>query len=178
MNEMNFFNHSKDLDKEEILNRLEQFSREIGIRSEIIVIGASSLILGYNLDRKTEDIDILNTVQSLASSKYAIQVVNEGILFLMPDYKDRLNVIAEFRKVTVFSLGALDVALVKLGRGLDKDIDDVKMLFQKGLVSREDFKRYYPKFRDGYGGSYYVIDSSYHSVLGERYDSGNDRMFD
>ena len=87
-------------------------------------------------------------------SKYDIQIVNEGILFLCEDYRDRLILNADFEGILVYTLGLLDVALVKLGRGLDKDIEDIKEILQSGVVSLEQFKSKYKEFRYGYGGSF------------------------
>ena len=108
-------------------------------------------------------------------SKYDIQIVNEGILFLCEDYRDRLILNADFDGILVYTLGLLDVALVKLGRGLDKDIEDIKEILQSG-VSLEQFKSKYKEFRYGYKGSFEILDNNYWAVVGEKYLS-NDRMF-
>lgn len=176
MDLLNLFDKDDGLTRIDILRRLELFAKELREGTTIIVIGAASIILTIDSERKTTDVDILNTTRVASFSKYDIQIVNEGILFLCEDYKERLVFQADFNGVFVYTLGLLDVALVKLGRGLDKDIEDIKEILQSGVVSNEEFKLFYSKFRYGYGGSFDILDNNYWAVVGERFVS-NDRMF-
>lgn len=174
MKDLNFF--GGDFDRSGVEDRLRGLCSRIAVESEIIVIGASSILLNYNTGRRTQDVDIISKLQIPFAQEFDVQVVNEGILFLLPDYRDRLVYHFTFGKVNVYALSGLDVCLVKLGRGIDRDIKDIQMLIEKGIVSLSEFKEYYPKFRSVYGGSHYIIDENYFSVTGERYES-NDRMF-
>jgi hypothetical protein len=176
MDLLNLFDKDDGLTKEDILSRLELFAKELRSGTTIIVIGAASIILTIDSSRKTTDVDILNTTRVASYSKYDIQIVNEGILFLCEDYRDRLILKADFGGILVYTLGLLDVALVKLGRGLDKDIEDIKEILLSGVVSIEQFKSKYREFRYGYGGSFEILDNNYWAVVGEKYIS-NDRMF-
>jgi hypothetical protein len=78
----NLFDKDDGLTKDDILSRLEMFAKELRQGTTIIVIGAASIILTIDSVRKTTDIDILNTTRVASYSKYDIQIVNEGILFL------------------------------------------------------------------------------------------------
>lgn len=176
MDLINLFDKDDGLTKEDILSRLEMFAKELQQGTTIIVIGAASILLTIDSERKTTDVDILNTTRVASYSKYDIQIVNEGILFLCEDYRDRLILKADFDGILVYTLGLLDVALVKLGRGLDKDIEDIKEILQSGVVSIEQFKIKYKEFRYGYGGSFEILDNNYWAVVGEKYIS-NDRLF-
>ncbi|MDQ0917595.1 DUF6036 family nucleotidyltransferase [Paenibacillus sp. V4I5] len=176
MDLINLFDKDDGLTKEDILSRLEMFAKELHQGTTIIVIGAASILLTIDSERKTTDVDILNTTRVASYSKYDIQIVNEGILFLCEDYRDRLILKADFNGILVYTLGLLDVALVKLGRGLDKDVEDIKEILKSGAVSIEQFKSKYKEFRYGYGGSFEILDNNYWAVVGEQYIS-NDRMF-
>ncbi|MEC0227970.1 DUF6036 family nucleotidyltransferase [Paenibacillus alba] len=176
MDLLHLFDKDDGLTKDDILSRLEMFAKELRQGTTIIVIGAASIILTIDSVRKTNDIDILNTTRVASYSKYDIQIVNEGILFLCEDYRDRLVIKADYGGVLVYTLGMLDVALVKLGRGLDKDIEDIKEIISSDAVSLEQFKLKYKEFRYGYGGNFEILDNNYWAVVGEKFTS-NDRMF-
>ncbi|KQX51934.1 DUF6036 family nucleotidyltransferase [Paenibacillus sp. Root444D2] len=176
MDLINLFDKDDGLAKEDILSRLEMFAKELRQGTTVIVIGAASIILTIDSERKTTNVDIFNTTRVASYLKYDIQIINEDILFLCEDYRNRLILKANFEGILVYTLGLLDVALIKLGRGLDKDIEDIKEILQSGVVSIEQFKFKYKEFRYGYGGSFEILDNNYWAVVGEKFIS-NDRMF-
>lgn len=161
---MNLF--GPDFSREGLLNRLREFCKHLTPGSEIIIIGAAAIILSIETERKTLDLDILNTVETLAYSKFDIQIVNEDILFLCSDYRDRLTFVNNFSGVDVYTLGLLDVALVKLGRGLEKDFDDIHEILNSGTVAMNEFISKYVDFRKGYGGNVDMLDEHFRSVTG------------
>lgn len=162
--------------KDGVEERLAELCAKIPRETEIIVIGAASILLNYNIGRQTEDVDIMTKLIIPFAAQYDIQIVNEGILFLLPDYRDRLVEHYTLGKVKVYGLSGIDVALVKLGRGLERDIADIKLLITNNVITLSEFKSYYPKFRAGYGGSYAIVDDNYFCITGDRYEA-NDRMF-
>jgi hypothetical protein len=162
--------------REDIYSRLEGYCSTIYVDSEIIVIGASSIIINVGVGRGTHDIDIIAKTYSNAHTLYDIDIVSEGILFLCADYRDRLIYHGKFSRVDVYALHPLDVALIKLGRGYKKDIDDSINIIQSGLVNIDDFINKYRDFRNSYGGSYTKIDDGFFAVTGIRI-TPDERMF-
>jgi hypothetical protein len=152
----------------EIYSRLEQYCKTVRVESEIIVIGAASIILNVGSGRGTMDIDIITKTYSNAFVLYDIDIVNEGILFLCHDYRSRLVYHGRVGVVNIYALHPMDVALVKLGRGLDRDMNDIKTLVQNGVINLNDFVSMYKVFRSGYGGSYAIIDNNFYAVTGIR----------
>lgn len=150
----------------DIMTRLTKYCQTIRVESEIIVIGAASIILNIGTGRGTHDIDIISKVYTEAITLYDIDIVSEGILFLPRDYRTRLIFHGRVGVVTIYALHPLDVALVKLGRGLERDLNDISDLLINGIISPVDFKNLYMVFRSGYGGSYEVIDRNFYSVTG------------
>lgn len=176
INTYNLFD-SSGLSKDDIMKRLIDFTKELKADAEIIVIGSSAIILNAERSLATSDIDVLNTISVLSAARYDIQIVNRGILFLCPDYESRLVKLGTYNEVKLYSLGLLDIALVKLGRGLDKDISDIKDIINSGKVSLKEIISKYPEFRSGYGGSTTIIDNNYWAATGQRYNSKDKRMF-
>ena len=114
---------------------LAEALREKNIRQNIylILIGAASLIVKYDLKRATRDIDVMDTgiprnkIGGLGAllSRLGYHVVSDAIVNLHPDYLDRVDRITRKKNVVVFSLGAYDLAISKISRGLKRDIDDL-----------------------------------------------------
>ncbi len=70
--------------------------------------------------------------------EYGFSVVNKTIPILSPDYVDRLKKIKEAGVVHIFSLGRYDIATSKIGRGNQKDLDDI---FSSGIVQNLDIDK-------------------------------------
>ncbi|MDY6825131.1 MAG: DUF6036 family nucleotidyltransferase [Thermodesulfobacteriota bacterium] len=99
----------------------------------LILIGAASLIVKHNLKRATSDIDIMDTgiprchIGGLGAllSQLGYHVVSDAIVNLHPDYLERVEEIVQKDNVFVLSLGPYDLAISKISRGLQRDIDDL-----------------------------------------------------
>lgn len=50
---------------------------------------------------------------------------HESLLTLHPDYESRLEKVAAFSCMKVYTLGAYDYVITKIGRGSEKDMDDI-----------------------------------------------------
>jgi hypothetical protein len=103
-------------------------------RVHVVLIGGAGLILRYGLERATGDIDVLECFSGLRGSLHAVgnlmaihgfHIVSESLLTLHPDYEKRLEKVAAFSCIEVYTLGAYDYAITKLGRGSEKDMDDI-----------------------------------------------------
>ncbi|MBU1170404.1 MAG: hypothetical protein KKD44_12645 [Proteobacteria bacterium] len=123
----------KEIDKAvDVLNEALQ-KKNIGQRIYLILIGAASLIVRYNLKRATRDIDIMdiglsiNRIGGLGSllSQLGYHVVSDAIVNLHPDYLERVEHITQKGNVSVLCLGPYDLSISKISRGLARDIDDI-----------------------------------------------------
>jgi len=130
-------------EKEGILQKLGALNAELESyetreklksRVHVILIGGAGLILRYGLKRSTGDIDVLESISGVRGSLQALgnlmaihgfHIVSESLLTLHPDYEKRLEKVAVFSCLDVYTLSAYDYAITKLGRGSEKDIDDI-----------------------------------------------------
>jgi len=134
-------------EREEVERKLKELVEELN-RYELpfdiylILIGGASLLLKYKLKRPTHDIDVIVKpyVGGLGDilARKGFQIVAEGFLNLHPDYEERLQPIYEKGKVHVLMLSPYDLAISKISRGFDKDINDV---LQSDLIKELDFKK-------------------------------------
>jgi hypothetical protein len=100
----------------------------------IIIVGAASLILKYNLKRATSDIDILERISADHSifgglgqllSRMGFHIVSEAMMNLHPDYSERLELYEQKGLIRVLTLHPYDLAISKIGRGYRKDMEDI-----------------------------------------------------
>lgn len=130
-------------EREGILKKLEAFNADLEAykvreklksRLPVILIGGAGLILRYSLKRATRDIDVLESIPGRRGSLQAVgnlmaihgfHIVSESLLTLHPDYENRMEKVADFSCLEVYTLSAYDYAISKLGRGSEKDIDDI-----------------------------------------------------
>jgi hypothetical protein len=130
-------------EREDILERLVVLNADLEAykareklksRLHVILIGGAGLILRYSLKRATRDIDVLESISGARRSLQAVgnlmaihgfHIVSESLLTLHPDYETRLEKVADFSCLEVYTLSAYDYAITKLGRGSEKDIDDI-----------------------------------------------------
>ncbi|MDY6904328.1 MAG: DUF6036 family nucleotidyltransferase [Thermodesulfobacteriota bacterium] len=117
----------------------------------LILIGAASLIVKYNLKRATNDIDIMDTgiprghISGLGTllAQLGYHVVSDAIVHLHPDYLERLEQVTQKGNVSVLSLGPYDLAISKISRGLERDIDDIIVSDLLETVKIHELERLY-----------------------------------
>lgn len=123
----------KEIDKAvDVLNEALQ-KKNIDQKIYLILIGAASLIVKYNLKRATSDIDIMdiglpvNRIGGLGAllSRLGYHVVSDAIVNLHPDYLERVEHITQKGNVSVLCLGPYDLSISKISRGLTRDVDDI-----------------------------------------------------
>lgn len=120
----------KELDSD-----LDRFGAKQKLKDQVnvILVGGAGLIVKYALKRATDDIDVVPplTTRKMSGSvgslmaNHGLHVVNETIMLLHPDYENRIQPLWESANLRVFILDSYDYAISKIGRGLEKDIDDV-----------------------------------------------------
>ena len=128
------------------VKQLEELFRRIDARLKkkinIFVIGGASAILGYNVTKATNDVDIegsideeLNTIFSEEAKKLKMDLYlsSRGGVFFPPDgYRSRLK-FKDFPKnnLRVWYLDKYDLAISKIERGLEKDYEDIERVHAK-----------------------------------------------
>lgn len=128
------------------VKQLEELFRRIDARLKkkinLFVIGGASAILGYNVTKATNDVDIegnidveLNTIFSEEAEKLKMDLYlfSRGGVFFPPDgYRSRLK-FKDFPKnnLRVWYLDKYDLAISKIERGLEKDYEDIERVHVK-----------------------------------------------
>ena len=121
---------------------IEQFLRELGAalqqKSRITVGGSVSLIMTNLLERRTDDVDVVDEVPSdirsrhdlldqLATS-YGLRLTHFQSHYLPDGWQSRLHSLGVFGRLEVYLVDAYDVFLSKLFSARRKDRDDLRML--------------------------------------------------
>jgi len=151
-------------DKDKIFEHLDLLNQEIKKKYPkskiyIILIGASSLIVKHSLQRATHDIDITDSgIPRLIGIGGMLQnlgfhVVSEVLVNFHPDYIDRLERVADKENISILSIHPYDIAITKIGRSLQKDIDD---LFESDILSKIDIQRLGDLYQEA--SSYWIGD--------------------
>ena len=126
---------------------------------EIILIGGAAALLSGAVKRVTEDIDILASGETIGKLKEAgvlrplIQPVAESFLCLHPDYRKACIYVREISfppKIRVYRLSPLDLAISKLSRFQQVDIEDIEAILKKEKFSKKKFLRRYASARAYY----------------------------
>jgi hypothetical protein len=119
----------------------------IGGKIHLILTGGAGLILRFGLKRATGDMDVLEgpgpspmrrlSVGSLLVAM-GFHVVSESIFLLHPDYEKRLQSAMSLENLEVYTLDPYDYAISKIGRGMERDLDDV---IESSLLTSVDISK-------------------------------------
>jgi hypothetical protein len=117
----------------------------------------------YGFARETADLDVLSVVPVQAAKqiealagrgsplhrKYRLYVERVGFASFPDSYESRLiHVFPFWRRLKLFALEAHDLALTKLERSIDRDLQDVMYLARAGFLRRETLiERYRSEMR-------------------------------
>lgn len=125
----------------------EEFCRRnIKDHLSLIIVGAASLILKFNLKRTTADIDVIEQIGHPGIygglgpllGRMGFHIISETMVNLHPDYCERLELFANKGMIHVYTLNSHDLAISKIGRAFGKDIDDI---LDSDLVENMDIKK-------------------------------------
>ncbi|MBI1296079.1 hypothetical protein GC175_14090 [bacterium] len=136
--------------------RIHQFLTELAIRytdpAEIVLLGGSALCL-LGSERPTLDIDYVGddlrksnlqlVIDQLSDElQVPIEPVPIGDFVPIPDGADKRHIgIGRFGRLEVFALDPYTIALSKLDRGFDSDLEDIRFLLRQNLVSITELER-------------------------------------
>ncbi len=108
---------------------------------DIYIIGGASAILGYNVIKETNDVDLDGGIDSefnrifLAEAKKLkldLHLSSKGVFSPPENYRARM--IEETfpkKKLRVWYLDQYDLAISKIDRGIEKDLEDLKRVHAK-----------------------------------------------
>ena len=138
---------------------LKEAKSKIDAPIEIILIGGAAALLSGAVKRVTEDIDILasgETVRKLKETgvlRSPIQPVAESFLCLHPDYRKACIYVRNLSfppKIRVYRLSPLDLAISKLSRFQQVDIEDIEAILKNEKFGKKKFLKRYATARAYY----------------------------
>ena len=124
---------------EELFSRIDARLKN---KINLFIIGGASAILGYNVTKATNDVDVdgdidkeLNTIFSEEAKKLKMDLYlsSRGGVFFPPEgYRSRLK-FKDFQKsnLRVWYLDKYDLGISKIERGLEKDYEDIERVHAK-----------------------------------------------
>ncbi len=134
---------------------LEQFLQKLGLRAErptaLYLLGGSALCL-LGSPRETLDVDYMLDPESPDMETLIAQVADESKLDLEfvplaefiplpPESEQRRRFVGRYGQMDVFIFDPYSIALSKVARGFESDIDDVLFLLAKDLISFAELER-------------------------------------
>lgn len=104
------------------------------------VIGGAAAVLGYNIVKQTDDVDLDGGVSDNFHKIFDEAAADTGVdvslsyreVFFPPDgYRERMSHFTYLKKkLRIWSLNQYDLAISKASRGLGKDFDDIQKIHQ------------------------------------------------
>ena len=165
---------------------LKEAQSKIDRPLEIIVIGGAAALLSGTINRITEDIDILASGETVRLLRKAgllqppIQLVADSLLCLHPDYRKACSYVQNLSfppKIRVYRLSPLDLAISKLSRFQQVDVEDIEALIKKEQIPRKRFLMRYATARAYYTNSKetdFNVRLLIRKVYGEEFDPKKD----
>jgi len=183
---------TSSFDKAELLHAFERLDEELGrrgVRAELFVVGGAAMAIAYDARRTTTDVDAIFVPSGIV--REAAEVVAE-LLDLDPEWlNDGAKGFAPGEdpdQVSVFEGQCLSVAAASpryllamklLASRTDRDIDDIKFLFELcGLSSAEDgakvLESFYPT-RIIPARAHFLLQELFPDVPNRNGETGHDR---
>lgn len=140
------------MDNSEIRRILQALGARVPASSRLLLIGGSALAL-LGSPRLTVDIDFIgDDVSPSELHKTIIQTAKELKIYVdavpierfipLPEgSEERIIRIGKFGNLDVFVADPYSIALSKLERGFDTDLDDILFLIHNGLVDLDELER-------------------------------------
>lgn len=121
----------------EVLHEMEEVTKLFNLQPfEIYIIGGSACVLGEYTTRATLDVDFVDLGYPAKYGKVFALLRDYDMLeyestILSPSYKKRAIKLEEFKYINVYILSKEDVAISKIIRLADKDIEDLEQIIPK-----------------------------------------------
>jgi hypothetical protein len=147
------------LSKQELRKLFGNIDAKLKKQVDIYVIGGAAAILGYNVIKETNDVDLDGSIDSefgklfaeeAARLKLDLYLSSKGVFSPPHNYRDRMHSESfAKKKLRVWYLDQYDLAISKIDRGIEKDFEDIKRVHQK---SPFQMARLVQIFKDEYIG--------------------------
>ncbi len=121
----------------EVLHEMEEVTKLFKLNPfDIYIIGGGACILGEYTTRATLDIDFIDLGYPAKYGKVFSLLRDYDMLeyestLISPTYKERASKIEEFKYINVYILSKEDVAVSKIIRLAEKDIEDLNQIIPK-----------------------------------------------
>lgn len=127
--------------KSQIKSLFSKVDKRLSKSIDLYIIGGVSAILGYNVIKETNDVDVDGQIDSEFKAIFDEEVKAMGLdlylstkgVFSPPDgYRQRCES-EDFpnRKLTVWYLNQYDLAISKIDRGIGKDFEDISRVHKQ-----------------------------------------------
>lgn len=129
------------INKKELKELFARIDRRLLKSIDLFVIGGAAAILGYNVVKETNDVDLDGSVDSELNRIFQEEASSLGLdlflssrgVFVPPDgYRERM-MFHDFpkKKLRVWTLDQYDLAISKMDRGIGKDFADIRRVHQE-----------------------------------------------
>ena len=121
----------------EVLHEMEEVTKLFKLEPfDIYLIGGSACMLGEYTTRATMDVDFVDIGYPAKYGKVFVLLRDYDMLeyestLLSPTYKERAIKLEDFKYINVYILSKEDVAISKIIRLADKDIEDLNQIIPK-----------------------------------------------
>ena len=121
----------------EVLHEMEEVTKFFKLEPfDIYLIGGSACMLGEYTTRATMDVDFVDLGYPAKYGKVFVLLRDYDMLeyestLLSPTYKERVTKLKDFKYINVYILSKEDVAISKIIRLADKDIEDLNQIIPK-----------------------------------------------
>ena len=121
----------------EVLHEMEEVTKFFKLEPfDIYLIGGSACMLGEYTTRATMDVDFVDLGYPAKYGKVFVLLRDYDMLeyestLLSPTYKERAIKLEDFKYINVYILSKEDVAISKIIRLADKDIEDLNQIIPK-----------------------------------------------
>lgn len=141
--------------KEDLEGLFARVDARIDKKIDIFVIGGAAAIVGYGIQKFTQDVDLDNSVDpqldeifksEARAMGFELYLSSKGVFFPPDGYRSRMKFL-DFpkRNLRVYYLDKYDLAISKIDRGIQKDMDDIVAVHEKSPFELEELINIFSK---------------------------------
>lgn len=143
--------------KDELKELFSRVDKRLKKSLDVYIIGGASAILGYNVVKETNDVDVDGSIDSDFQKIFDeeakalgldLYLSSKGVFYPPDGYRDRCE-FEDFpkKKLRVWYLNQYDLAISKIDRGFGKDFEDIQRVHKKYPY---DYEKLVQIFNDEY----------------------------
>lgn len=133
--------------REQLKNLFARIEARLSSRINIYIIGGASAILGYDVTKETNDIDVDGAIPpdfekifdaEAKALKLNLHLSQVGVFAPPENYRERAK-FEDFprRLLRVWYLDQYDLAISKIDRGIEKDFEDIEQVHKRAPYDRD-----------------------------------------